>query len=429
MKNNGMEKIVEVVKSYNNNKEVINEVANSFLGKGFNKALAKRIFSNSSRLKELTNIELICFVDSLHYATANSSIRIDKIFDEEELKEYREQKDTKRSDYLPKNYNELGARELAKLDFLNEKYGNRNTKQHYYYLYLAHIKEEEDYLQRDLCEFSLYDIIDTMQGVVGSIQTRNNTLSFITKYLDYCVSKGIITDNVLNYVDPKDPNHVLVDKSRELVENNYIEFDELIRELTWLEQDEENNIHPMDVMIVLLLRSGVTNKEIAHLRNSDFDFKEKTVTIRKDGGIRKMKLLDEVLHWVEVSRVSKGAIPKTRFVLKTLDDHIIKLTGDTYDCQQALDSIKRRLTKFKKFGFRPLNENLLITCRKIDILDGIVAMKGSVSKEDFQKVQKHFGNHESSYFKLRTEYELIRGSEFIEIGKRGRKNTKETITQ
>ena len=56
MKNNGMENLVKVVKSYNSNKKVINEVANSFLNKGFNKALAKRVFANSERLKELSNI-------------------------------------------------------------------------------------------------------------------------------------------------------------------------------------------------------------------------------------------------------------------------------------------------------------------------------------------------------------------------------------
>ena len=88
MKNNGMENLVKVVKSYNSNKKVINEVANSFLNKGFNKALAKRVFANSERLKELSNIELICFVESLHYATANSSIKLEKVFEENELQEY-----------------------------------------------------------------------------------------------------------------------------------------------------------------------------------------------------------------------------------------------------------------------------------------------------------------------------------------------------
>lgn len=421
MKSNGIEKVIEVVKFYNNNKKVINDVANSFLNRGLNKAMAKRVFASSERLNDLSKMELMCFVESLHYATANSSIKLEKIFDKEEIEEYQGQRDLKYVEYLPKDYEELEERQLAKLEFLNEKYGNRNTKQHYYYLYLAHIKEEEDYHERDLCEFSLYEIIDTMQGVIGSISTRNNTLSFITKYLDYCVEKGIITDNVLNYVDPHDPNQDLVDKSKEIVENNYIDFDELSQELAWLEKDEDNNIHPIDVMIVLLLRSGITNKEIAHLKNSDFDFKNRMVTIRGEGKIRKIKLHEDVLHWVEVAKNSSGVIPKTRFVLKTLDDHIIKLNAEIYDVEQAIKSIKRRLAKFKEIGFRTLNENILLTCKKIDILDGIVAKQGTLTTEDFQNVQVQFGNSKASYFKLRTDYELIRGGENIEMGKRGRK--------
>lgn len=416
-----MEKVIEVVKFYNNNKKVINDVANSFLNRGLNKAMAKRVFASSERLNDLSKMELMCFVESLHYATANASIRLEKLFDEEELQDYHNQRDLKHVEYLPKDYEELEERQLAKLEFLNEKYGNRNTKQHYYYLYLAHIKEEEDYHERDLCEFSLYEIIDTMQGVIGSISTRNNTLSFITKYLDYCVEKGFIMDNVLNYVDHNDPNQSLVDKSKEIVENNYIDFDELSQELAWLEKDEDNNIHPLDVMIVLLLRSGITNKEIAHLKNSDFDFKNRMVTIRGEGKIKKVKLHEDVLHWVDVAKNSSGIIPKTRFVLKTLDDHIIKLNGEVYDVEQAIKSIKRRLAKFKEIGFRTLNENILLTCKKIDILDGIFAKQGTLTTEDFQNVQVQFGNSKASYFKLRTDYELTRGGENIEMGKRGRK--------
>ena len=62
-----------------------------------------------------------------------------------------------------------------------------------------------------------------------------------------------------------------------------------------------------------------------------------------------------------------------------------------------------------------------MTCKKIDILDGIVAKQGTLTTEDFQNVQVQFGNSKASYFKLRTDYELIRGGENIEMGKRGRK--------
>ena len=55
------------------------------------------------------------------------------------------------------------------------------------------------------------------------------------------------------------------------------------------------------------------------------------------------------------------------------------------------------------------------------MFDEIVAKQGVLTTEDFQKVQMQFGNSKASYFKLRTDYELTRGSEHIQMGKRGRR--------
>lgn len=409
MKANGMEKIASVVKANNNNKELINKVANDLLNKGLNKSLAKRVFVNSNRLYDLNkNVELICFVEALYRATRNQSIAPNNIFNQDELNTYEQIVQTKQIPYFPKNSN-LSEYDVAKLEFLNERYGNRNTKQHYYYLYLAHIKEEELYLQRDLCEFSVYEIVDVMESVIGSMATRNNTLSFITKYLDYCVDRGIIENNVLEDSNFKHLTSNLVDRSNEQMENNYIHFKELKDELLWLEQDDENNIGDMDIMIALLLRNGISSKEIVGLKNQDFDFEKNTVTIKGERGIRRVKLDDTTMEWVKRSKENDGVIPNTRFILKSLDDHIIKLSGDTYNEEQALASIRRRLAKFKQVGFRPLNENTLITSKKIDLLDGIAKKNGILTTNDFKKVQVYFGNSEASYFKLKTEYELVRG--------------------
>ena len=54
--------------------------------------------------------------------------------------------------------------------------------------------------------------------------------------------------------------------------DKYVQFNELEKDLTKLESDDYNDICCMDVMIVLLLRSGVTIDDIVKLKNSDFDF-------------------------------------------------------------------------------------------------------------------------------------------------------------
>ena len=94
---------------------------------------------------------------------------------------------------------------------------------------------------------------------------------------------------------------------------------------------------------------------------------------------------------------------------------MIKVTSNTYTKEQGIKSIRRRLAKFKEVGYKPLNENLLLMSKKIDLLDDIVSNKGYVTRDDFIDVQSKFGNSGSSWFKIRTEYEATRGAEHISI--------------
>lgn len=203
--------------------------------------------------------------------------------------------------------------------------------------------------------------------------------------------------------------------------NKYVQFNELEEDLTKLEMDDYNDICCMDVMIALLLRSGVTTDEIVKLRNSNFDFEKQLITVKNGKAIRKLKLDSKVLKWVVKSRDWDGVVPRTRFVMNTLDDHVIRLNGDVYDEEQARRSIKRRLAKFREVGFRPINENVLINSKKIDVLDGLVEKQGYLRTEDFKKVQVQYGNSEASYFKLKADYQAVRGSENIRLKQRGRK--------
>ena len=49
------------------------------------------------------------------------------------------------------------------------------------------------------------------------------------------------------------------------------------------------------------------------------------------------------------------------------------------------------------------------------MLDEIVQKRGVITKEDFMTVQEYFGNKGSSWFKIRTEYEAVRGHEHIRL--------------
>ena len=108
--------------------------------------------------------------------------------------------------------------------------------------------------------------------------------------------------------------------------------------------------------------------------------------------------------------------------MRIVDDHIIKMSTDEYTEEQALSSIKRRMTKFRDNGFMPLSEKVLINSRMVDILDDIVEKQGYVTTDDFKRLQVQFGNDENSYFSLRRNYEKLRGKDRIQLQQRGRKS-------
>lgn len=207
-----------------------------------------------------------------------------------------------------------------------------------------------------------------------------------------------------------------------MVKPKYINYDELAKSLREIGNDEYCNIREMEIMIVLLMRNGISMREIAKLRNSDFDFEKKLVTIKGEKSIRKLKLDDETLYWVKASRDEDGTIPGTRHQMKIVDDHIIKMSTDSYTEEQAISSIKRRMNKFRDNGFTPISEKVLVNSKMIDMLDDIVAKRGYVTTDDFKHIQVQFGNEENSYFKLRRDYEALRGNEFIKLHQRGRKS-------
>lgn len=207
-----------------------------------------------------------------------------------------------------------------------------------------------------------------------------------------------------------------------MVKPKYINYDELAKSLREIGNDEFCNIREMEIMIVLLMRNGISMREIAKLRNSDFDFEKKLVTIKGEKSIRKLKLDDETLYWVKASRDEDGTIPGTRHQMKIVDDHIIKMSTDSYTEQQAISSIKRRMNKFRDNGFTPISEKVLVNSKMIDILDDIVKQRGYVTTDDFKRLQIQFGNDEKSYFKLRRDYEALRGKDHIKLHQRGRKS-------
>ena len=350
-------------------------------------------------------------MEGLYEISKLSIISPTKLFNEKELKEYENLKQGS-ANFTPSTLQRrLDENDEQVVKFLNETYGNYNTKYTYFFIYDTKIKPEEKENKKALGEFSPIEIMTMLQTLKGSLSTRKNTLTFVTNYM-----KWYWKDNPQNnpMLDIDDKSSLIIVNNKQ-ISKQYIDIQELNQDLEDLVDNPTNSIIPLDAFIVKAIRDGITVEQLANAKYEDFDLVKNKVKIKSDKGIRLLNLSEATTYWLQESRYDKRPLGKAGVVLNSVDNHVIKVTSNTYTKEQGIKSIRRRLAKFKEVGYKPLNENLLLMSKKIDLLDDIVSNKGYVTRDDFIDVQSKFGNSGSSWFKIRTEYEATRGAEHISI--------------
>lgn len=402
----------DVIDEYNT-ESTIDYVSREFRTNGLNKSTPNLVFAKPSLLERLAEPELICITNALYKYTQREVINPDKNFTGEQMEQFRNMQE-EGSTYTPVNITairRLDANDGKMLQFLNETYGNYNTKHTYFFIYDTKIKPEENELYKNLGKFTATEIITMMQGMTGSITTRKNALTLVTKYMEW-FWKDDEQNNPMLDIDTRNISLIVVNNKH--MSNVYVPLESLQKDLAHFVEAEGNTITPLDAMIATLIRDGVTAEQVARLKYTDFNYEKNTVKIKEDG-IRQVKLHEETINWVIEAREDDTPVGRKKIVLQSIENHIVKVATDTYTEDQGIKSIRRRLAKFGELGYRPLSENVLIISKKIDMLDQIVERTGVVTKEDFIKVQKYFGNKGSSWFKIRTEYEAVRGHHNIRL--------------
>lgn len=396
-----------------NNEKTVDYLTKYFRSHGLNKATPNLVFAKLVKLDRLSQTELICLAEGLYSITGVESINPKRLFKKEEVEVYLQTQE--QSDYYPTTIAAqriLDHKDKKVLEFLNETYGNYKTKHTYFFIYDTKIRQEERENGKQLGDFDAVEIITLMQSMKGSLSTRKNALSFVKKYMSWYWRENPEENPMLD-IERGTPLVVVNDSH---LSSKYIPMNELEEEATRLATAGDNSVFPIDGMIATLIRQGLTAEEVASLRFSDFNFNNGTVKVKTNGtGIKLIKLDTHVLHWVTETKEDNRPVGHPPIYLNIVDDHIIRVPSVTYDEKKAVENIRRRLTKFKNAGYKPLSESVLIMSKKIDLLDNVVATQGIVTKEDFIKVQELFGNKGSSWFKIRTEYEAVRGAKHIRL--------------
>lgn len=390
-------------------KSIINEfnstktrklIARGFVKRGLNKTIAYKILNNISLLENSTDIELLTIIDTLNILS-EKKIDVSKYFDENVISEFKNMKLL--DEYFPSNFNIDDDYEYLKLYFINESYMNENTKRTFWHLYKTLIHRYELKNKKDLCKFSLAETEELVRDNNTAITTKRNLLSFIQRYNEWCVLENIVEENNLENVELQ--TMLTIPKSNTKI--NYVSFEELYKNGLWLENKNDNDIILLDVLIALLMRSGLKTLDIVEMRYSDVNYDTGEVEFESNGVLIKRhlkKFVVKILKEVEKEVVLVGA--SKRPLLK-VDDHVVKTLDPEYNKEKMYKNIRKRMSKFKRC-YRTLNENILINSLKFDDLDLIENKNGEVTIKDYKNIQEKYGNNANSYQKLREDYQMYK---------------------
>ena len=169
---------------------------------------------------------------------------------------------------------------------------------------LSLVTKYEEALDKDVSKFDFEELEKIMYGFKANNRNTVETYSrIISSYLNWCVSRGLSTENCLADLKPDDFSKYLEDNE------SYFEDKQIRR---WEEQ--MNNYQ--DAVIVRLLFEGVGGKQMSEIRNlkkTDIDFDKKRMrlvnTLKADKNGEPIKFTERYVNFDDyTAKILEGAI-------------------------------------------------------------------------------------------------------------------------
>lgn len=189
----------------------------------------------------------------------------------------------------------------------------------------------KDYLIQNIDRRFLQKLFDQLIDKGYSLGTIRQMRSYVNQSLKYAVRMGFIDNNELQYVEL--PKQIKTDDEVEKEKNKYLDREEYLQFITYLDQEAQKNKHrPRYVRAIkVLYLTGMRFGELAALELEAVDFDNKTIAIRQS-----------------FSRISnKVTSPKTKKSNRiiTVNDYVLELIKD-----QVKENLLRGLSGGFIFG-------------------------------------------------------------------------------
>ena len=251
--------------------------------------------------------------------------------------------------------------EQQKQVYIDQIYSNNKSKMTIYNLYKSNVLNWEIILDKDLYEFNIQEL-DSLIGSIpsSSIHIKANVYNFVNQYIDYCISKRLITINNMNALDRETYTSI----SQKLASSKLISYEQLWDMVQYMET--KTNIQ--NILPIIFAYYGIGGNDMEYMRNlrlEDLDRENEVAYIRLQGDLKAVLPIDEKLYDYCV-KACEEADMDSEYVSSSL---IIKPTKKSINDVVPENSIYARIYEaFDSSNIKRIRLNDLAKSRKITLL-------------------------------------------------------------
>ena len=269
--------------------------------------------------------------------------------------------------------------ERLKNTYVNEVYKNNDSKMVIWNLYENNISYYEKNLGKDVYQFTVLELDSLISSIASnSINIKANIFSFCNQYIEWCISKRLISINNMNALD----RDVYSSISQKLASSKLIGYNEFWDMITYMETKTDiQNIMP--IILSYYCISGADMEWLRGLKLSDLDEENEVVVI--NGGEVVIPIDKKFIKYCYKANEDANFDDK---YFKT--DLIVKPTKNSVNDLVAENTVYNRIyDAFADAKIKRIKLNDLAKSRKIFLLLQIRKDR-FLSNKDFQRVCEMF---------------------------------------
>ena len=293
--------------------------------------------------------------------------------------------------------------EQMKSMYINETYKNDNSKMTIWNLYVKNVLYYEKSLGKDLYKFT----IEELDGLISSIPSNSvhikaGIYSFCTQYLDWCISKKLITINNMKALD----RDLYTSISQKLASSKLISYKQFWDMIQLMEMHTDiQNIIP--IVMAYYCIAGNDMEYMRNLKLEDLDKENEVAYMMSDDEIKAVIPIDDKFFEYCEKACEEANIGSEYVSTST----IIKPTINSRTDIVPENSLYARIYEaFDSSGIKRIRLNDLAKSRKIGLLLDI-RKRRKLTTLDFQGVCSIMrpGCSRGIYDSLKRYYELSTG--------------------